>query len=88
MIILKYISRVLFSVFRLLPSSMGIGGKLFKKLRAISAKGFIKSCGQNVNIEHGAIISSKLVIGDNSGIGVNCIVGGGVHYWKECYDGA
>ncbi len=77
MIILKYISRVLFSVFRLLPSSMGIGGKLFKKLRAISAKGFIKSCGQNVNIEHGAIISSKLVIGDNSGIGVNCIVGGG-----------
>jgi maltose O-acetyltransferase len=35
---------------------------------------FIK-CGENVNIEHGADIGIKIEIGDNSGIGVNCIVG-------------
>jgi len=34
------------------------------------------SCGKNVNVEHGAIIGSgkQISIGDNSGIGVNCVV--------------
>ena len=36
----------------------------------------IKKCGKNVNIEHGAIISSKLSIGDNSGVGIDCVCGG------------
>ena len=73
---MKIISRALFCVFRHLPKSFSFGGKLAKKLRAATAKGFIRSCGKNVNIEHGAHISSKLSIGDNSGIGVDCHCGG------------
>lgn len=72
----KYISRLLFSLFKKLPASNQFFGRISKWLRAKSAKGFIKYCGKNVNIEHGAVISSKLSIGDNSGIGVNCVCGG------------
>lgn len=73
----KIFHRALFSVFRHFPSSAnGWIGKVSKRLRAFSAKGFIAFCGQNVNIEHGAVISSKLRIGDNSGIGINCVCGG------------
>lgn len=72
----KYACRLLFSMFRYLPQSNKLFGKMSKKLRALAAKGFIRSCGENVNIERGATISSKLSIGDNSGIGVNCTCGG------------
>lgn len=73
----KYVYRLLFCVFRLLPSSQNrFVGKITKKLRAFAAKGFIKYCGKNVNIEHGAVISSRLSIGDNSGVGVDCLCGG------------
>lgn len=73
----KCIFRFLFYIFRLLPSSsVMIVGKISKKLRAFSAKGFIRYCGKNVNIEHGAVISSKVSIGDNSGIGIDCVCGG------------
>ena len=72
----KYIFRFLFCIFRKLPVSTKVTGKIAKKLRAFAAKGFIKHCGKNVNIEHGAVISSKLCIGDNSGIGIDCVCGG------------
>ena len=74
---MKYIYRLLFCIFRTLPPSgtMFIG-KIAKRLRAFAAKGFIRHCGKNVNIEHGAVISSKLSIGDNSGIGIDCVVSG------------
>ena len=73
---MKKISRFLFGIFRHFPKSFSFGGKLAKKLRAATAKKFIRHCGKNVNIEHGARISSKLSIGDNSGIGVDCLCGG------------
>ena len=63
-------------VYKRLPASFSIGGKIAKKLRAHAVKGFIKSCGKNVNIEHGASFSPELSIGDNSGVGVDCVVGG------------
>lgn len=73
----KYLCRFLFCVFRNLPSSKNkVLGKVSKKLRALTAKGFIRKCGKNVNIEHGAVFSSKLSIGDNSGVGVDCVCGG------------
>ncbi len=72
------ISRTVYEVmFKHLPSSSSVfGGKLYKRLRAAAAKGFIVSCGKNVNIEHNATFSSRTSIGDNSGIGVNCVCGG------------
>jgi maltose O-acetyltransferase len=35
-----------------------------------------KKCGRNVNIEHGADIGTgrHIEIGDNSGIGINCVI--------------
>ena len=57
----KYICKVLFVMFRHWPASQKvIFGKVSKFLRAVAAKGFIRKCGTNVNIEHGAVISSKL----------------------------
>ena len=73
----KYVCRFLFFLFRQLPSSQTkLVGNISKRLRAFAAKGFIKNCGKNVNIERGAVISSKLSIGDNSGVGINCVCGG------------
>lgn len=73
----KYVYRFLFLLFRKLPSSRNkFLGKFSKKLRSFAAKGFIKKCGKNVNIERGAVISSKLSIGDNSGVGIDCVCGG------------
>lgn len=73
----KHLCRLLFCLFRHFPSSQSrMFGKPSKQLRAFAAKGFIKHCGDNVNIEHGAVISSRLSIGDNSGVGVNCVCNG------------
>lgn len=69
--------RGLYEMFKYLPpSTFGPLGKLCKALRAKTAKGFIRSCGVNVNIEHGATISSSLSIGDNSGVGIDCSCSG------------
>jgi len=74
----KLINRAAYELlFKHLPSSMApVGGKFFKFLRAQIAGRFIASCGKGVNIEHGATISSKLRIGDYSGVGVDCVCGG------------
>lgn len=73
----RIFSRGIYEIlYKNLPASFSVGGKLAKCLRAHAVKGFILSCGKNVNIEHGAKISSRLSIGDNSGVGVNCSVGG------------
>lgn len=47
-----------------------------KKIRYLICKSMFKKCGKNVNIEHGADIGTgrHIEIGDNSGIGVNCVV--------------
>lgn len=73
----RYLCRILYEILRYFPrSTFGFCGKVCKALRAKAAKGFIRYCGKNVNIEHGAIISSSLSIGDNSGIGIDCVCGG------------
>lgn len=75
----KTIVRVLYElVFKNLPLSYRIGGKIARKLRFYSVKVFIKECGTNVNIERGASLSSKLKIGSNSGIGQKAIISGAV----------
>lgn len=69
---------LLYRIFKHLPRSYRLGGGLAKRLRAYAAKRFIQHCGKNVNIEHGASITSKLSIGDHSGVGVDCELGGEV----------
>ena len=61
-----------------------------KQIRAFCGKLILQKCGKNVNIEKGAVFSSKIELGDNSGIGVNasisgkCIMGKDVMMGAEC----
>lgn len=57
------------------PSSSGIqvGQKL---IRGFCGKLMLKDCGRKVNIEQGAIFSSKVTLGDFSGIGINARING------------
>ena len=48
-----------------LPVSYHIGGKMASKIRYRMVKGYISSCGSDVNFEHGADVSSTLKIGNN-----------------------
>ena len=49
-----------------------------KHIRGIACKGIFKKMGKHVNIEHGAFFGSgrEIEIGDYSGLGINCRVGG------------
>ncbi len=53
-----------------------LGKKIGKKLRYLCCRNIFKYCGSNVNIEKGAIFGTgfNLIIGDNSGLGLNCNV--------------
>lgn len=68
-----------FGIARKLPESYdGLLGKFAKILRRVTAKGFMVSVGDNVNIEKGAMVTSKCSIGDNSGVGINASLHGTV----------
>lgn len=75
----KYLSWCCYFGFaRLLPKSRT--KKSFTKwMRVACAKGFCSHVGSNVNIERMASFSSRISIGDNSGIGINCVLQGEVH---------
>ncbi|MEE1055907.1 MAG: acyltransferase [Acutalibacteraceae bacterium] len=86
----KYIGYLLYSLIgRHLPvsySNLKIGQKAF---RGFCAKLMLKECGKNVNIEKNAKFSTKISIGDNSGIGercsvANCTIGKNVMMGREC----
>ena len=49
-----------------------------KRIRVVLAKGFVKHIGNNVNIEKGAVFGRSITIGNNSGVGINCIIQGKV----------
>ena len=57
--------------FPLSYSKINFGARGFRKL---CGKLMLDHCGKNVNIEQGAQFSSATSLGDNSGIGYNCIL--------------
>lgn len=59
-----------------------IGG-FAKWLRGICGKLILTSCGKNINIEKGAIFSSHVSLGDNSGIGRGSSISGTVEIGKD-----
>lgn len=68
---------ILYSVFaKNLPLSRR--GKIFKKMRVFFAKKILRTMGENVNIETGAVFNPKVKIGNNSGIGVRCELVGNI----------
>lgn len=68
-------------------------GRLSKKIRYVLCKNIFAYCGKNVNIERKANFGSgyELRIGNNSGLGVNCVVppntiiGNNVMMGPNCY---
>ncbi|MBO5712952.1 MAG: acyltransferase [Clostridia bacterium] len=86
--IFKKISRriniwLYFNVARKLPCSDEKGGKFAKKMRAKTAKHFLAYVGKDVNIEHGASITSTMEVGDRSGVGINAKMHGKVIIGKD-----
>ena len=64
-----------FSKFPPSFSKIRVGQKTF---RGLCGKLILEKCGKKVNIEKGAVFSSKVQLGDNSGIGVNATIVGKV----------
>lgn len=73
-----------------LPTSHTIPKIGQQRLRALCGKLILTKCGKNVNIERNATFSSKVELGDNSGIGIRatisgkCIVGNNVMMGPDC----
>lgn len=66
-----------YAIARHLPSSYSIwGGELSSRIRYFLCKRIFRSIGTNVNIERKAFFGSgkDIVIGSNSGLGINCNV--------------
>ena len=78
------ISRLLYCLITSrLPSSWSpVGGPIWKKCRALTVRGFAASVGKDVNIQRKVILTSKLTIGDQSGIGMNSVVNGPIEIGK------
>lgn len=78
----KFFKRAKRSFFRVLYSKIGRRlpqseqSKIAKKIRYWMASNFIEKCGVNVNFEHGARFDPTVQIGDNSGMGIDCSIGG------------
>lgn len=72
------------------PSYCRVLGTPAKRVRVFLAKRVSPHIGTNVNIEKGAYVMPDTVIGDNSGVGVNCeicyglTIGNNVMMGPEC----
>lgn len=66
-----------YGLLRHFPASTApLGGKISRRLRYHCCRHIFKYCGKNVNIERKAYFGSgsELCIGENSGLGRNCVV--------------
>lgn len=76
----KFFILLYYSIFRWLPAgNIPIVGGISKRLRRWICRHIFEYCGNNVNIERGAYFGAgdKIRIGENSGIGINCVVPNG-----------
>ena len=87
----KYIGLIIYNLIaKHLPVSFSPIKIGQKKIRSFCGKLILAKCGNNVNIEKGALFSSKVELGDNSGIGINssvggkCIIGNDVMMGPDC----
>jgi maltose O-acetyltransferase len=73
------IGRIIYvTTAKFLPISYNFFGGIGKSMRKVCGKLILSKCGKNVNIERGAVFSSKVSLGDNSGIGINASLSGEV----------
>ena len=80
----KIIGLLLYNYFaRYLPVSYSRINLGSRYIRGLCGKLILCKCGKNINIEKGAVFSSHLKLGDNSGIGINASIGGNVTIGKN-----
>lgn len=79
----QILGHFLYTIAKPLPSSTSKVKMGQRKLRAFATRLIIRECGKNVNIEKGATFSSRLSIGDNSGVGKRASVQGTVTIGKD-----
>lgn len=80
MIIKKAVGYAIYVILaKHIPASFKPLGGVGKAIRAFCGKLILDECGKNVNIEKGAVFSSRCTIGDNSGIGISSVVSGPTH---------
>lgn len=78
------------TIMQHLPCSFSLIRCGQKSLRALCGKLILDKCGRNVNIERKARFSTRVELGDNSGIGINasiggkCIIGNDVMMGPDC----
>ncbi|MFE2861286.1 acyltransferase [Sphingobacterium multivorum] len=74
-------------IYRFFAQYLPVSGrsKLSKKIRYYCCKNIFKKIGKNVNIERRAFFSKgfDIEIGDNSGLGINCVVPGDIIIGKD-----
>ena len=84
MLIKKVAGAFLLGVGGMLPHyTMGYTWKIPKAMRHLGAKLFFEFCGKNVDIGRHAKVTSKISIGDRSGIGDNCYLQGRIVMGKD-----
>lgn len=83
----KLISYFCFAVYNLgprwLPNSEPLYFRWAKYVRYVLAKGIVRRCGRNVNIQNRARFGGSLEIGDNSGLGENARIGSNTKIGKN-----
>lgn len=72
-----------FKIATKMRSSYDKNGKFARRLREKTARKFLVYVGKDVNIEKGAMITSKMEIGDRSGVGINARMHGKVVIGKD-----
>lgn len=68
---------------RWLPNSDPPIFRWAKWVRYFFAKGIIRECGKNVNVQNRARFGRDLCVGDNSGLGENCRIGSGTRLGRN-----
>ena len=61
-----------------LPKTRNSSDGFFEKIRAKSIKGYVDSCGIEINVQRRAVVARRISIGDYSGIGERCVIQGNV----------
>lgn len=80
--LIRLVWRILYAgTVKWMPQNLWISP--LRAVRAFFARRICASAGKEINVERGAIFSTKVTLGDRSGIGLNCELHGEVHIGND-----
>lgn len=71
----KIVFYSIYQIVKYLPNNENRVNLFSKQIRRFVVKNFVEAAGDNIDIQRCALISPTLIIGNNSGIGANSIIG-------------